>query len=238
MDTGLVVDTFVELADTLAQDQATGECLHTLVDRCVETFDVKAAGVFLVSDGRLQLAAASDTDMEELQEYENMHKEGPCMDAFRTGEPVVAADLETESRRWPKFAPEAVSCGYGAGYAFPLKLRTDVVGALNMYREGAGELEELEQRVAQGYADVAAIAILQERQAYAADSLADHLQRALDSRLIIEQAKGILIERHQLTPQAAFEALRRHARSTRSPLHAVCGAVVAGAVPAADLVPH
>lgn len=177
------------------------------------------------------MSAASDPVMEQLQEFENAHSEGPCMDAFRTGEAVVEPDLEQAATRWPGFAPKAVGAGFHAGYAVPLRLRTDAVGALNMYRRTVGALDELELRVARGYADAATIGILHERQSAQLEQRVDQLQHALDSRIVIEQAKGVLVERHGVPPDAAFQAIRTYARSNRRELSDVCSEIVSGAVP-------
>lgn len=224
-----VMDTFVELADTLTSDYDIGDFLQTLVDRLDELLDVDTAGVMLETpEGELRLAAASSELMKELEDAEVRHLEGPCWDAYRHGEQVVAGDLRDEHVRWPRTAPHALRIGLLAAYAFPLRLRETSIGALNLYRSEPGAFGDQDIAVAQAFADIATIGILQERKVAHGEELARHLQRALDSRVLIEQAKGVVHERHGIDLEDAYRALRREARSSNRKLHDVCRDVVAG----------
>ena len=224
---GLVRETFIELADTLASGFDLGDFLHLLVDRCEEVLDVSTGGVLLESpDGTLRLAAATSEQMEELEHAEISHSEGPCFDAYRHGEQVVADDLLTAFGRWPKVAPLAVDMGLRAAHAFPLRLRDDRIGALNLYRDAPGAFPDDDIRLAQALADVAAIGILSERRIHAAEERAAQLQHALDSRVIIEQAKGVLAERAGISADDAFQRLRMHARRRGERISVVCRLVV------------
>ncbi len=164
--------------------------------------------------------------MERLEQAEMRHNEGPCIDAYRDVTQVVAQDINQERDRWPRAAAAALELGMQAVYAFPLRLRDDCVGALNLYREQVGPFEEDDIRLAQAFADVAAIGILQERTVREAQQRADQLQHALNSRVLIEQAKGVVMAKTGMSAQEAFEMLRTHARSNRVKLHDVAAGVI------------
>jgi GAF domain-containing protein len=219
----LVMDTFIDLADTLASDYEVGEFLHLLVVRCGEVLEMSTAGVVLESaNGTLRLAAATSDAMATLEEAEIDHREGPCLDAYGDASQVSADDLTADFGRWPNIAPLAVDMGLLAVHAFPLSLRDDCIGALNLYRATPGDFERDDIRLAQAFADVAAIGILQRRKVAAAEERTEQLQHALDSRIIIEQAKGVLSERAGISPDEAFLRIRGYARSHSERLRRVC----------------
>lgn len=233
----LMQDTFVDLADTLARDCDVGEFLHFLVDRCAALLDADAAGVLLeAEDGDLRLAAAVSHEMSALEEAEFSLGEGPCLDAYRQGEQVIAEDIGQCHERWPAITPKILDLGLRSAYAFPLSLRGDRVGALTLYRREPGPFPEEAMRLAQAFADMAAVGILQERRLSAAERRAEQLQGALHSRIIIEQAKGVLGERHGVTPNEAFDALRRYSRHNSLKMRNLCQQVIAGTIdlPSAD----
>ena len=222
-----MIDTFVSLADTLASDYDIAEFLHDLVERCQEALGVDAGGVMLEDpDATLRLAAATSEKMERYEQAEIGNDEGPCIDAYRNIEQVVAQDLNEAKRRWPKAADAALNLGLQAVYAFPLRLRNDCIGALNLYREVKGPFGEDDVRLAQSFADVAAIGILQHRAIADAETRADQLQSALNSRIVIEQAKGVVMAKTGKSAQEAFLMLRAYARSKRTKLQDVAGMVV------------
>ena len=228
-----VVDTFLELADTLANDYEVGELLQLLVDRAGELLAVDAVGVLLESaDQRLQLAAANSAAMEVIEQIELDSGNGPCYDAFLTRSLVTAPDLAREQQRWPEVVPQLLEMGMRSGYGFPLKLRDDCIGALNLYQTKAVALSEDDMRLAQALADIAAVGILQQRQVAEAQERTAHLQHALSSRIIVEQAKGMLAAQDDISPDAAFDRLRRYARTHRIRLHDVCEQLLNGTPPA------
>ena len=228
------METFVEMADTLASDFDVGDFLQTLIERCSAILEVEAGGVLLEGpEGDLRLAAALSDNMRELEDLEMRLQQGPCLDAYRRVEQILAADLSTEHDRWPGVAPKAMAMGLRAAYAFPLRLRDDCIGALNLYRERPGEFYDEDVRLAQAFADVATIGILQERKVSSAERRAEQLQGALESRVLVEQAKGIVAERYHVPLEEAFEAIRRHARSSNRKLREVCRDVVSGGDPVA-----
>lgn len=211
--------TFVELADTLVGDYEVLDFLYLLCDRCVEVLDVTSAGVLLTDDtGQLRLAAASDERVRTMKLFELQQAEGPCLEAYRSGEQIVVDDLIGTEDRWPSFTPRVLESGYRAVYSFPLRLRDDRIGGIGMLREEPAALTDADLRAAQALADVAAIGILQERKINQAEVRAAQLQFALTSRVAIEQAKGRIAERLGVDVDVAFELLRRHTRSNRKRL--------------------
>ncbi len=224
-----MLETFVALADTLASDYEVSEFLRTLVERCAESLDVTTGGVMLETPrGTLQLAAALTAEMEALEQAEIDTQDGPCHQAYRTGERVVAEDLDDSdvAERWPRVYQQMRDLGLRAAFAFPLRLRDDRIGALNLYRDTPGELHPHHVRLGQAFADVAAIGILQARKVATAEERAAQLQYALDSRVVIEQAKGVVCAERGISVDDAFQAIRRHARSRSQKVRDVAEAVV------------
>jgi GAF domain-containing protein len=210
----LLARTFVELADSLVTDFDVVELMTLLADRCVDVLDVGAAGLMLVApDGDLRVMASSSEAMRVLELFELQSQEGPCLDCYRTGEPVMNQDLATAKSRWPRFAPEALDAGFHTVHALPMRLRGAVIGALNLFHVAAGQMRPADAELAQALADVATIAILQHRAALEAQVLNEQLNHALNSRVVIEQAKGIIAEREGLDMEQAFSRLRTHARN-------------------------
>jgi GAF domain-containing protein len=210
----LLARTMVELADNLVDDFDIVDLLTTLSDRCVEVLDIAAAGIMLAApDGRLRAMTASSEAMRVVELFELQSDEGPCLDCFHTGQPVVNQNLTIANGRWPRFAPVAVEAGFLAADAIPMRLRGQVIGALNLFRTEIGSLTADDVAVAQALADIATIAILQNRGTVETQTLNEQLTVALSSRIVIEQAKGMIAERHDLPIDRAFERLRRHARN-------------------------
>ncbi|MBW3667643.1 MAG: GAF and ANTAR domain-containing protein [Actinobacteria bacterium] len=236
----MLARTFVDLADTLVADFDVVELLTLLTDRCVEVLDVGAAGLMLVApEGGLRVMASSSEAMRVLELFELQAQEGPCLDAFRTGLPVVAQDLSTASGRWPRFAAEALGAGFQSVQALPMRLRGAVIGALNLFHVDRGEMRQADIDAAQALADVATIAVLQHRAALEAQVLNEQLNHALNSRIVIEQAKGMVAERRELDMEEAFTALRSYSRNHSLRLADVARGVIDGtvAVPELDSAP-
>jgi transcriptional regulator with GAF, ATPase, and Fis domain len=227
-DDGLL-ETFVELADTLVDDFDVIDFLHLLVDRCVALLGVDAAGLLLTDQrGQLQVMASSSEQVRLLELFQLQNDQGPCLDAFATATQVSHADLGTARGRWPRFAAAATDVGFVAVDALPMRLRSEVIGALNLFRTRPGVLSDTALRTAQALVDVATIGLLQERSIRHQEILTEQLQRALTSRVVIEQAKGLVAERLGMDMDAAFGVLRGHARRHRLKLSDVAGAVIAG----------
>jgi GAF domain-containing protein len=229
MDEALLSDTFVELTDTMVAGFDVIDFLHVLTNRSVQLLDVSAAGLLLADPrGELRVVAASSEAARLLELFQLQNDQGPCLDCFRSGLPVMAADLVAAAPRWPRFAPAAREAGFAAVQALPMRLREQVIGALNLFRVGPGAFEPADVRVGQALADVATISLLQERSMRHSDTLNEQLQAALNSRVIIEQAKGKLAERLGLDMDQAFNLLREAARTSNRRLSDVAQAFIAG----------
>lgn len=230
-----ITRTFVELADTLVVGFDIIEVLQTLTERCVDLLDVDAAGILLVdARGTLQMVAASTEQARLLELFQVQDEEGPCLDCFRTGQQVGSADLTTDPR-WPRFAAVARVRGFAAVQAVPLRLRDQVIGAMNLFRAEPGAIPADATAVAQSFADVATIGILNMRALARSEQVAEQLQIALTSRIVIEQAKGALAERRKIGVAEAFAMLRAYARSHNRQLTEVARAVIKRDPGVADL---
>jgi GAF domain-containing protein len=219
--------TFVDLADTLVDEFDVIELLHVLAGRCVDLLGVDAAGVMLAdADGVLRLAAASSERARLLELFELQNDQGPCLDSFRTGRQVSYVDAGNGPAPWPLFAAQAKSEGFSSLHALPMRLRRQSIGALNLFGHAPVQLPAEDVRVAQAFADIATIAILQQRLVKEREVLASQLQTALDSRVIIEQAKGVLAERLGFDVDTAFSTLRDAARRANRRLSDVARDVV------------
>jgi GAF domain-containing protein len=224
----LLARTFVEVADTLVDEFDVVDFLSGLATRCVELFETVEAGLMVAETptGSVQVVASSSHEMHLLELFEVQHDQGPCLDCYHTGQAVDCADLTTAIDRWPRFAPEALAAGFSSVHALPMRLRNEVIGSLNLLRRPLGGLGTADLAAAQALADVATIGILQHRAMAEARILAEQLQYALNSRVTIEQAKGVLSERSGLDPDTAFGALRRYARNHNLKLADVAAGVV------------
>src|ERR1700678_3317886 len=228
MDGQLLSETFVELTDTMVAGFDVIEFLHVLTDRSVRLLDVSAAGLLLADPrGELRVVAASSEAARLLELFQLQNDQGPCLDCFPPGRPVRPTDLSIEER-WPYFADAAGQAGFAAVRALPMRLRDQVIGALNLFRETAGGFDPEDVRVGQALADVATIGLLHERSIRRSDALNEQLQSALNSRVVIEQAKGKLAERLALDMSGAFIVLRDHSRSHNRRLSDVARAFVEG----------
>lgn len=221
-----VAESFVSLADTLVDDFDVVELLDRLVRSCVDLLGVRAAAILLVNHARNLEVVASSDDASRLMELIQLESHsGPCIDAVRTGEPVSVTDPAELRRSWPAFGQAVAQVGFTAVYALPLRVRQEKIGALNLFDAGE-DLTGADVRLAQALADVATIAILQQRNLTRTSVLAEQLQQALNTRIVVEQAKGVLAEYSGADMGAAFEALREYSRSNRVKLGAVAGWVV------------
>lgn len=227
--------TFVELADTLVADFDVVDLLTLVADRCVEVFQVDAAGVMVATpNGDLRLMASSSDAVRTLELFELQSREGPSLDCFHSGKPVINEDLDQTDSRWPHFAPVAISHGFRSVHALPMRLRGHVIGALNLFQAAGGFVHD-DVTSAQALADVATIAILHHRASIEAELLNEQLNQALNSRIIIEQAKGVLAGSEAVTLEEAFTSLRGHARRTRRRLADVATEVVDGTLASTEL---
>jgi GAF domain-containing protein len=189
----MVAHSFIALADTLVDDFDVVELLDRLVADCVDLLDVSAAGILLLNQDRiLEVVASSDEASRLMEVFQLESRSGPCVDAVLTGEPVAVTDPSEIQRRWPAFGRAVGAVGYSAVYAVPMRLREETIGALNLFNAGKPMLSDFDRRLAQGLADIATIGILQQRSIHRSSLLAENLQRALNTRIVVEQAKGVL----------------------------------------------
>lgn len=224
-----LADAFVTLADTLVRGFDVAAIFVSLAETTVELLDVTAAGLMLVDhSGRLRVMASSTERSRLLELMEVQNEEGPCLDAFRVGRPIHAPDLSAVGGTWPRFTSEAGRLGFRAAYALQMRLRNETIGALNLFHSDPDVVSDDALRIGQGLADVATIAILQQRAVQHGIDLNEQLQTALNSRIVIEQAKGVLAERAGIDMATAFTLLRDRARSTSAPLSDVARSIVAG----------
>src|ERR1700753_2646952 len=224
-----LTETFVELADTLVADFDVVDFLHGLADRCVQLLGVDAAGLMLADQrGALRGVASSSEQARLVELFQLQHEEGPCLECFQSGRPVYEADMAAAAQRWPLFAPAAAGAGFAAMQALPMRLRDEVIGAMNLFMRTPRRLGEGGLRVGQALADVATIGLLQERNFRHQEVLAEQLQGALNSRVAIEQAKGMLAERLHLDMEQAFMLLRGEARAQTRRLAELAHAVASG----------
>ncbi|MEV4177731.1 GAF and ANTAR domain-containing protein [Nonomuraea sp. NPDC049709] len=225
-----LAEAFVALADTLVTGFDLIDFMHALTEQCVELLGVDAAGLLITDQhGSLQLVGASSEQTRLLELFQLQSDQGPCLDCFRSGRPVHCPDLSgtPATASWPRFAQQAHEAGFHAVSALPMRLRDQVIGAMNLFRSEPGELDGVTAALAQAMADIATIGLLQERALRESQVLVEQLQHALSSRVVIEQAKGMLGERHALPVEEAFGLLRRQARSQNQNLTELAREVVA-----------
>lgn len=232
-----LAETFVALADVLVDDYDVVDFMDRLVRACVDLLDATAAGLLLIDQrGSLQVVASSSEEVHLLELFQLQDDEGPCLNCVTSGAPVTVERLEAAAGRWPRFVAEATRIGYQSVHAVPMRLRQQIIGGLNLFRQPGPVFGRSEQRLAQALADVATIGVLQQRSTHRATLLAEQLQTALDSRIVIEQAKGVLAEHGGLGMDDAYRALRRHARDRNYKLSELADAVVTGRIDAEWIV--
>jgi GAF domain-containing protein len=219
---------FVEVADTLVDEFDLLDFLHMLTDRARSLVDAAAAGLMLTDErGRLEFMAGSNENVRLIELFQLQNDQGPCMEAYRTGQAVINVDLSAATDRWPRFAPRAVAAGFQSVHAFPLRLRSQVIGALNIFGSSAGgDFDAVDVPIMQALADVATIGLMQERAVRRSEALTEQLQGALNSRIIIEQAKGALAHVHGITVDEAFGRIRAYARNHNRRLTEVAELIV------------
>lgn len=222
-----VIRAFVELSNELVDGYDTVDLLARLTTNCARLLNVASAGL-LLSDGAgvLHLVAASSERVHHLEVFQLQRDEGPCLDCYRTGEPVVVPDLATAAERWPKFQPAAAQAGFSSVHALPMRLRETVLGTLGLFGEQVGALHDEDLDLAQALVHVASVAIVNEQSAADQATVNSQLQGALTSRIVVEQAKGVIAHTGELGMDEAFKVLRRYARDHGIRLVDVAGQLV------------
>ncbi|MFF7950255.1 GAF domain-containing protein [Streptomyces griseorubiginosus] len=235
-----LAEIFVEVADSLVDDFDVIDLLQRLSTRCVELLDVSAAGILLAdAHGELQIIAASDEHTRLLELFALQHDQGPCVECYRTGNPRTNIDLTRPETTvaWPRFAVRARETGYMATHAIPLRLRSRVVGALNLFQTEAHRLGDDDIALARALADVATIAILQQRTLEQSHVENSQLETALSNRILIEQVKGVLAERWETSVDDAFAAFRSYARSRHLRLSEFATQIISGGFDTTEIPP-
>jgi GAF domain-containing protein len=219
---------FVEAADTLVDDFDLIDFLHMLTDRATALVGAAATGLVLAdARGTLEYMAGSNETVRLVELFQLQNREGPCLEAFTTGRAVVNVDLGHATDRWPRFAPRAAAAGFQSVHAFPMRLRHQVIGAMNVFGDTrGGTFAEPDVAIMQALTDVAAIGLLQERAIHRGEILTEQLQGALNSRIVIEQAKGAVAQARSISVDAAFVLIRDHARRNQRKLTDLAYAIV------------
>lgn len=232
-----VTAAFVRLASSLVRGYDVVDLLSELTADCAHLLGIASAGLLLADErGVLHVVAASSERTRQLELFQVQRADGPCRDCYLDGSPVSVPDLRTETERWPQFAPAALQAGFASVHAVPMRLRDQVLGALGLFGTTAGSLEPDDLSLGQALADVASVAIVQDKEKSDQRGVNEQLQTALQSRIVLEQAKGVLAQQGSLQMDEAFAVLRGYARDHNLRLTAVAEAVVARQLPARQLL--
>ena len=230
-------DAFVRVAGTLVADYDVVDLLSTLVYTCTQLLDVQAGGILLADGtGMLELVASTSEEAEIVEVMIVAAGAGPCIDSYKTGAVVSVPDIDTDLRDWPRFRRTALDQGFRAAHATPLRLHGEVIGAMNLLSTVTGALSDRDAQLAQALADVATVGILHERSFRQPEVVAAQLHLALDTRILVEQAKGVLAQVRSCTMSEAFDALRDYARTHEVTLRAAAEGVVDRSISAEALV--
>lgn len=230
---------FVELANSMVDGVDVVDLLGRLTAECAQLLDIASAGL-LLADRRsvLHVVAASSEATRSLEMFQLQREQGPCLDCFHTGEPVSVPDLSAEAERWPAFVGAAQDAGFASVHALPMRLKDNVLGALGLFGTTAGALDDDDLNLAQALAHVASVALVADRASTDRTAVAEQLQNALSSRVLVEQAKGLLAQLGSLEMEQAFGALRRYSRDHNERLSDVAGRVVSRKLGGQAVIDH
>jgi hypothetical protein len=234
-----VITAFVHLSNELVDDYDIIDTLTTLTASCADLLDVASAGLLLAdANGVLHLVASSSERTRDLELFQLQREEGPCLDCFHLGKAVVSAGLPDMAQRWPVFSQAAKRWGFQSVHALPMRLREHALGAIGLFNEGVGHLDEADLALAQALVHVACVAIVNDKNASDRATVNTQLQHALNSRVVLEQAKGVIAASGGLEMDVAFVVLRRYARDHGRRLSDVAAEVVGRRLPGDDLLRH
>ncbi|QCW49287.1 GAF and ANTAR domain-containing protein [Nocardioides dongxiaopingii] len=234
-----LIRAFVDLSHELVDDYDIVDMLTKLTANCAELLNVASAGLLLAdSSGVLHLAASSSERAHDLELFQLQRDEGPCLDCFRGGKPIVVPELAAAEDQWPSFTHAARSAGFQSVHAVPMRIRTRVLGALGLFGDGVGRLDDEDLELAQALVHVASVAIINEKSAADLETVNTQLQRALDSRVVLEQAKGIVANAGEVNVRDAFVLLRHYARDHGRKLTDVAAEVVSRDLRSTTVLEH
>jgi transcriptional regulator with GAF, ATPase, and Fis domain len=234
-----VTAAFVSVASSLATGYDVVDLLNTLTAECASLLDVASAGLLLADQlGVLHVLAASTEHTRQLEVAQLQREEGPCLDCYRTGQPILVPNLKEAAARWPQFVAAAGSVGFASVHALPMRLGSNILGALGLFGTTSGPLNVDDLSLGQALADVASVALVQDTAAADKAVINEQLQKALTSRVIIEQAKGVLAQQGELDMAQAFAVLRRYARDNNLRVTHVAQAVTSRSLPAQQVIDH
>ena len=234
-----IIKAFVDVSHELVGDYDIVDMLSQLTLNCAELLDVSSAGLLLAdAHGVLHLVASSSQRIHHLELFQLQRDEGPCLDCYRQQAAVVVPDLEAEGERWPAFSEAAREVGFMSVHALPMRLHDDVLGTLGLFGDETGALAADDLSLAQALVHVASVAVVNERAAVDRNVVNGQLQHALRSRIVVEQAKGVLAYAGDLEMDLAFTVLRRYARDHGRTLSEVAGEVVSRELPQEALLQH
>ncbi|MBF4463024.1 MULTISPECIES: GAF and ANTAR domain-containing protein [unclassified Rathayibacter] len=214
-----VIQTFVALSDTLVDDYDVVDFTQTLVESSATLFDAVSAGLVLADpSGALEVLASTDEDARLIELLQLDRGSGPCIRCYETGAPVVVPDTRRVDDSWAEFRELSIELDIRSAHCVPMRSRGTTIGSLNLFQAATGALDGDDIALVQAFADVATVGILHQRALRESVVTQEQLQHALDSRILIEQAKGILAYAHHITVERAFEVLRSRSRSTSTPI--------------------
>lgn len=222
-----LLQTFAMLADTLVDDYDVVDLLQSLVDACRDLLDTTAAGILLADrGGELELVASTSEASRIVELMQLGARDGPCIECYRTGQAISVPSIYEAPVEWAAFRDSALGQGFASAEAIPLRLRDATIGTLNLLRSEEGPVEEADMVAARAFADVATIGILHERSLRESEVLSEQLQLALNSRVVIEQAKGVVSFTNGVPVDEAFDLIRAYARRHQLPLRDVASRLV------------
>ncbi len=234
-----ISEAFVTLTDTLTTDFDVVDLLHTLVEECTKILDTDQGGLMLVdSSGELQLMTSTSEEADFVEVMQLNASSGPCIECFTTGKAVSVADISAGGSRWPEFQKAAIQGGFKSAHATPMRLRGQVIGTMNLFSTTLGQLNERDIALAQALTDVATIALLQERIVSDARVVPDQLHRALDTRILIEQAKGMISHTFAIPMDSAFDVIRTYARNNGLAIRTVAERISQRTIEVRSLIPQ
>ncbi|GAA1477652.1 GAF and ANTAR domain-containing protein [Nocardioides aestuarii] len=234
-----IIQAFLDLSNELVDDYDVVEMLSRLTTNCAEILDIGSAGLLLADDrGLLHLVASSSERTQLLELFQLQREQGPCLDCFRDGRTVVAPDLATLEERWPQFAEAARTVGFASVHALPMRLRNSVLGTLGLFGEADGRLDDEDLALAQALVHVASVALVNQKAAADRTMVNEQLQHALTSRIVVEQAKGVVAHTGGMDMDVAFDVLRHYARAHGRKLTEVASEVVRRTLSGEELLRH